>query len=261
MNEHVKQAEAEQEAAPIDHADLEAAMAAMQAEVVDPLRDQEVNAGKLKFKYADLEGVLKAIRPVLKKHGLWISRHTEIQGGNIVMIAQMRHVKGGKGEAAVYPVSGLNASHQQIGAGMTYAQRRLDSLVTGIASTDDNDAQGTADLGEGPKVKMSAHQAKKEVNWEEIQKTIDTAPTFEKLVNLAARVDANKGIWPDSYVSIAKERLTIRRLAIADEKMSKAADVDELNDMFGDLEVILDELVVWDELAGLHKKHEKRILG
>ena len=245
----------------VKHKTLDEAMAAAWSEFRDPVRDQKVDAGKMKFSYADLEGVLKTLRPILGKHGLWIAHRTVIRDGLIILVAQLRHETGEGGEPSEYPVANVNSNHQQIGAGMTYAQRRTDALVTGIASTDDKDTEGTANLGDGPKQKMSAHQARQEVNWEAVQSSIDNAQTLEKLTNIEQRVEANKGIWPDSYVSSANERIIAQRLVVADKKMSDAKDVDALNDVFSDMEAALEGKVPWPELAALHKKHEGRLLG
>lgn len=249
----------------IQHPSLTVAMAAAQADLTDPQRNREVTVqpkqGKAyKFKYTELDHVLKALRPVLHRHGLWVEHWTKIDGSMLTMCARMRHEGGEAGETCEYPVAGMNSSHQQIGAGMTYARRNLDCMVSGISASDDTDAEGTADLGDGPKQKMSAQQAKQEIDWQAIQDSIDNADTLEKLTNRAKRVEANRGIWPDSYVTSAFDRIQAQRKVLADERMAAATDIDELNGVFSDLEAALENMVPWEELAALHRKHESRLM-
>lgn len=263
MNKHVeKPTEAQTER--VRHENIVAAISAAQSDLKDPTRDKVADIqgekAKFKFKYADLEGALIALRPIWTKHGLAPLTRTRIDNGMLIYVFELKH-ETGDSVTSEYPVCSVNTTHQRMGMALTYARRQCISATMSIASSDDTDAAHTGTVNEAPRQKMSAHAAKTEINWAAIQETIDKATTFEKLSTIAKRVEDNNGIWPDSYVSQARERIGVQRLAIAADRMAAAKDVDQLHEAFTEMEVVLEGLVPWDELAALHKKHETRILG
>jgi len=247
---------------------LYTALAAAQSELKNPEKTKD---GKVKgtakasgkdyeysFKYADIGDVLEAVLPVFSKHGLSVMQPTKIAEGSIILITRIAHTAGAMIESE-YPVCGLNGNHQAMGAALTYARRYALTTLIGIAAVDDTDGEGAADVGEGPRVKMSANQAKSELNWEAIQSSIDTAPDFTALDKMADRIEERKGFWPDTYYHKARERITFNRLQMAETKMSKAKDPDELQDAFTRVETALEKKVPHDELAALYRKYEGKL--
>lgn len=249
---------------------LYAALAAAQGELKNPEKTKD---GKVKgtsktsgkdyeygFKYADIGDVLEAALPVLSKHGLCVMQPTKIVDGAIILVTRIAHTAGAVIESE-YPVCSLNGNHQSMGAALTYARRYAFTTLIGIAAVDDTDGEGAADVGEGPRVKMSANQAKSELNWESIQSSIDTAPDFAALDKMADRIEERKGFWPDTYYHKARERVLFNRIQMADLKMSKAKDTDELIDIGARIEADLEKKIPHDEIAGLYRKHENRLEG
>lgn len=247
---------------------LYAALAAAQGELKNPEKTKD---GKVKgtakasgkdyeysFKYADIGDVLETILPVLSKHGLSVMQPTRIAESAIILVTRVAHKDGGSIESE-YPVCSLNGNHQAMGAALTYARRYALTSLIGVAAVDDTDGEGAADVGEGPRVKLSAHQAKTEINWEAIQDAIHSADTFEKFDKLAKRVEERKGFWPDSYYSVAKEKIFNGRIELADLALSKAKDADELQEAYVKVEGALEKKVAYDNLAGLLRKHETRL--
>lgn len=256
MTEHARNIAAK----VVSHASIHAALSAAQEDLQDPPRDKVVDTSKYKFKYADLAAVMAALRPVMHRHGLSVVQRTQVRDGMVFLLTDLSHASGTtiSGE---YPVCSTNTNHQQMGAAMTYSRRQAISAMFCITSVDDVDAEPAGNVNDGPKVRMTAHQAKTEINWAAIQEAIDSAKTLEKIAHVEKRVKANDGIWPGSYTSQAKDRIQAARIAYADAKMAEARDVDALNEVFAEMEAALDKFVHWDDLAALHKKHEARILA
>lgn len=249
---------------------LYAALADAQAELKNPEKTKE---GKVKgtakasgkeyeygFKYADIGDVLEAVLPVFSKHGLSVMQPTKIDNGSILLITRIAHKAGGVIESE-YPVCSLNGNHQAMGAALTYARRYALTSLIGIAAVDDTDGEGAADVGEGPRHKMSASTAKTELNWESIQSGIDDAKDFAALDRCEIRIEERKGFWPDTYYHKARERVLFNRMEMADRRMAKSNDADDLTNVMTDLEGILDKKVPYDDLAGLYRKHERRLEG
>lgn len=246
-------------AAETVHASLYAALSAAQSEMKNPDKTKEADTGKYKYKYADIGDVLEAVLPVLSRHGLSLMQPTKIENNSIILVTRVAHSSGQTIESE-YPVCSLNGNHQAMGSAMTYARRYALTSLLGIAAVDDTDGKDAAPSGEGERVQMTAHQAKKEVNWPEIQAAIDKADTFEKLARRAEEVEGRKGFWPDTYYHKARERILSNRLDLANAKMAETKDIDALNDAFTLIEAALQDVVKWEEIAAIHRHHENRLL-
>lgn len=240
----------------ITHPNLHAALAAAQGELKNPEKTKEVKAGKFDFKYADLGDVLEAVLPVFSRHGLSVTQPTQIREGAIVLVTRVNH--GTECIESEYPVCSLNGNHQAMGAAVTYARRYALTSLIGVAAVDDTDGEGAAPAGEGPREKLSANQAKDEINWEFIQSSIDNAKDLATLDKQEERVEKRKGFWPDTYYWKAKERITFNRLEIVTARLEKCNDLDELTNEFTDIEAALEGKVKYDELAGIYRKAEAR---
>ena len=242
----------------IEHVSLTAALAAAQGELKNPEKNREADAGKYKYKYADISDVLEAVLPVMSRHGLSITQPTVIRENAIILITRLSHTSGESIESE-YPVCSLNGNHQAMGAAMTYARRYALTSLIGVAAVDDTDGEGAAPSGEGERVKLNANQAKSEINWDVIQSKIDNAKDFKALDRMEETIEDRKGFWPDTYYWKAKERVEFNRLEMATDRMTKCKDVDDLANEFAEIEAALDKRVRYDELAALYKKQEERI--
>ncbi|MCP5099889.1 MAG: ERF family protein [Chloroflexi bacterium] len=238
------------------HTSLHEAISAVQGELKNPEKNKEADAGKYKYKYADIGDVLEAVLPVLSRHGLYLTQPTQVIDNNVWLRTVITHVKGDSVES-VYPVCSINGNHQAMGSALTYARRYALTSLIGVAAVDDTDGEGAAPAGEGPRKQMSAHQAKKELDWEKIQTDIDDSPDFSRLTKWDAHLDSKKGDWPNSFLSSARERILKRRLELATVQMKKAETLDALNDEFTDVEAALENKVHWDDLAAIHSKLEE----
>lgn len=240
----------------VTHANLHAALSAAQGELKNPEKTRQADTGKYKYNYADIGDVLQAVLPVLSRHGLAVTQPTVIRDNAIILVTRLSH--GEESIESEYPVCSLNGNHQAMGAAMTYARRYALTSLIGVAAVDDTDGKDAAPVGEGPREKMSANQAKDEINWEVIQSKIDNSKDFKELDRMEATIEKRKGFWPDTYYWKAKERVTFNRLEMVTDRLSKCKDLDELSNEFTDIEAALEGKMKYDELAGLYKAAERK---
>jgi hypothetical protein len=246
----------------VSHPNLAAALAAAQGELRNPEKGKTAKVkGKTKtgqnyeyeFKYADIGDVLEAVLPVLSRHGLALVQPTRIGDGAIFITTRLLHTSGEALESD-YPVCSLNGEHQKMGAAMTYARRYALTSLLGVSAVEDTDATGTAEVGDGPRKQMTSGQAKKEINWAEVEKAIDECETFEKLSKREDLVEDRKTVWPSTYYWKAKERITGQRLAIIETTFEACDEPDALSDAFADVEAQVGHLVSYEEIAARHQK-------
>ncbi|WP_018949012.1 ERF family protein [Thioalkalivibrio sp. ALMg11] len=138
--------------------DFMAAFAKAQGEMENAVKNAE-NL-HLKNKYADLSAVLQAIRPVLSRHGLFITQWIETlpgsidnesgevtQGGDYLRTI-LGHASGGFIESMVMlrvPTgNGKTPGPQLFGSVVTYMRRYQALAVAGIAADDDDGASASA---------------------------------------------------------------------------------------------------------------------
>lgn len=117
---------------------LNAALAAVQAQLPYVGKDETADTGTYKYKYADLSAVSAAILPLLGANGLAFTAWPSVNDqGKFVLRYELLH-KSGEQKAGEYPIGGGNA--QQIGSAITYGRRYALCAVTGLAPGDDDDA-------------------------------------------------------------------------------------------------------------------------
>lgn len=199
------------------------AFAAAQAKLENPPKTKTAKAGSYSYKYADIADILNHARPILAEHGLTLSQTTFIDGD---MLALKTTVTRGGDDAisGVYPVCTISADHQKMGAAMTYARRYALSALLGIAAEDDLDGQGAATVSTTRPQKMTAAQAKREINWDAVEESIENANSIDRLNKIADRIQSNQGHWPDSFISAAFDKIEARREALFAEQFPSAAE-------------------------------------
>lgn len=121
---------------------LAPALAKAQAEFRTPKRTKEAMVTATRgYKYADLQDVLTSVREPLAKHGLSVTQMTQEFAGQVELVTLLLH-SSGQWLRSVYPVKAKTEKPQEFGSAMTYARRYTLSALLGIASEDDDDAQG-----------------------------------------------------------------------------------------------------------------------
>lgn len=132
-----------------------AALAAFQQECPDIPRTSRADiatrsGARMQYNYAELDDILKIVRPVLALHGFGISWDAKVENNMLLSICWLRHVNGHKESATFSVPTATNAGmseQQKIAAAGTFADRNSLVRVLGIRTTDqDND--GADDPGE-----------------------------------------------------------------------------------------------------------------
>lgn len=96
--------------------------------------------GGYSYKYADLNDVLEAVRPVLNKHGLSISQSSVNEEGKIGVVTRIYHTSGHVETFGplLLPAGG---DARSAGSAITYARRYGLCAALGIAPDDDDDGE------------------------------------------------------------------------------------------------------------------------
>lgn len=125
---------------------LYAALAEAQSEFPSISRDKEVvvktkTNGEYRFKYAPLDSIFSAVRPVLQKNGLAIAQPlTATEDGRAAVRTVLMHSAGGILEGTL-PIKTDGLDPQALGSLVTYVRRYALTSMLGIATEDDDDAR------------------------------------------------------------------------------------------------------------------------
>jgi hypothetical protein len=138
--------------------------------------DFNSSAGRVKYRWAPLDGILRVVHPVLGPLGLSLAWTTRIHDGAAIANCRISHAMGHHEDSGELPIplsaadkTAANAA-QRVGIAITYARRYSLLAVLGLAPEDDPDAQG---VGEEPKAEVKQPQRKSETTGEH---TAESAP-------------------------------------------------------------------------------------
>ena len=123
--------------------ELGKALAQAQGQMKEAIRDAENPF--FKSSYADLGSVWRACREALSKNGLAIIQTTDDEKeGAITLITTLIHLSGQwiKGYLSLRPIKN---DPQGVGSALTYARRYALGAMVGIATEEDDDAEGAMD--------------------------------------------------------------------------------------------------------------------
>ena len=120
-------------------ADLAAALAAAQGEL-EPVKKGTENPF-YKSKYADLDAIVTAVRPVLSKHGLAVAQFPESDDTGDYLTTQLMHASGQWLRARMRLVVAKQDA-QGMGSGITYMRRYTYSPAVGVVTEADDDGTG-----------------------------------------------------------------------------------------------------------------------
>jgi hypothetical protein len=128
-----------------------------------------------KSKYAPLDAIIEATRPVLAKHGLAIQQNPVFADGCAGVQTVIIH-KGGHKEHSLLMLPLKDQSPQGVGSAITYARRYSLAAVLGIASEDDDDGNVSSGLS-----KKTAEESRPAV-----AKAMDKNPVVRPAGNVTA---------------------------------------------------------------------------
>lgn len=129
--------ESAEQLSPIDK--IAAALAQAQGQLTNPEKTKTVNAGKYKYRYADLADVIDHVRPVLAANDLAAVQMVRASETGNTLVTRLVH-KSGQFLESTYPLP-RQAAAQEMGSAITYARRYSLCAILGIAAEDDDDGK------------------------------------------------------------------------------------------------------------------------
>lgn len=211
-------------AAPEPHTALWGAFIAAQAEF-GPIIKSNTGA-RPSQKYAPLDVVLDAVRPVLNKHGLALTQATFVVGDALYVRTAVVHIATGYQHCAEYPAGPLALQHQQLGAGVTYARRySLLSLLGVCPENEDDDGEKAGAAGgerapaqTPPRQQQSSAAAKRDDVWGRFERTLASFRDVDELerwwsdADTQAKVDQMPAAWrAQAYEAYEKRQEALLR--------------------------------------------------
>lgn len=115
------------------------ALANFQKNVTDPKKDKGVDYGRTKFSYADLDSVLKVVRPLLAEQGLCFTQIPMTEGNRVGVMTIIMHCSGQYIESDPFLIPAQKQDAQGYGSCITYAKRYSLTALLGISSDEDDD--------------------------------------------------------------------------------------------------------------------------
>lgn len=111
------------------------ALAKFQSEIVDPVLDcKNPHYGS---PYASITSILKAVRPVMAKHGLSVTQIPTLENDKLILKTIVLHSSGETIEGN-YPLNPVKQDPQGIGSAITYAKRYALNAMLGLGDEDDD---------------------------------------------------------------------------------------------------------------------------
>lgn len=192
---------------------FQAAMAQAQAEMPSVVKDRE--NPHLKSKYAQLEAIDDAIRPVYTRHGfsLMFSQRPTDQAGEIVIVCTVLH-KGGHSVSEELPGKIDNgpgrSANQAVGSSISYLRRYLTCMIFNVVVRNE-DRDGNAPNGD-----RSITGSQKDALIELMQQTKADTTAFLKFCGVATLDEIKMADYPRALNSL-KSKLSKMSKDTSDE--------------------------------------------
>lgn len=121
---------------------LAAALVKAVGELSDVPKGRQVNAGPMRYRYADLGDALGMVRPVLARHGIAVLQQVTSEPGTVQVWTTLLH---SSGQFLTQAPLGMpeGKTPQATGSAITYARRYALLAALGLA-TEDDDGQSAA---------------------------------------------------------------------------------------------------------------------
>jgi len=133
-----------------------------------------------KSKYAPLDAIIDATRPILAKHGLAVMQQPLFMEGTAGVETTILH-KGGYSTTSTLLLPLKDQSPQGVGSAITYARRYALAAVLGIASEDDDDGNISTGLSKSEKIQANIDSSRPAV-----AKAMDKNPSVRPAGNAVA---------------------------------------------------------------------------
>lgn len=179
--------------------DIAAALCAAQAEFPEILKDKENPF--LKNRYASLDAIITATRPVLAKHGLALTHQVRLIDMQWFCVSILMHTGGESMENAI-PLF-FEGTMQSFGGALTYARRYGDSGLLNVAADEDDDGHSAGQKPKTQAKKTEPASQKKQPAPQYTQKQLldiarnlyATANTKDELTATLGRISDKRGLF------------------------------------------------------------------
>lgn len=133
--------------------------------------------------YADLESILKTIRPLLAKNGFAVSQVIVPRESDMMLKTVLYHVSGNSIESLI-PIKADMAKPQAVASAITYARRYSLASIVGICDTDPDDDGNTAQKNP-PQKDSDEPQKKKTITLDQVKEIESLIASDAKLLSFA----------------------------------------------------------------------------
>lgn len=116
------------------------ALAKAQAEFPEIKKDKEGQEGNRKYKYANLHSILKAVTPVLSRHGFAMVQILDQAESGLVLRTELWHESGEKITSVLPMPDPLEMKAKDFGGVITYFRRYAVCPILGIEADEDLDS-------------------------------------------------------------------------------------------------------------------------
>lgn len=130
---------------------FDAAISAARSEIKPIVKTGHVKYNETDYMHETLDGIAKAIDPILSKHGLSYRFRSAQEGALLHVTCVLAHSGGHSEETGLSgapDMSGKKNAYQAIGSAATYLQRYTLKLALGLSAAKDDDAKSATETDE-----------------------------------------------------------------------------------------------------------------
>ena len=124
---------------PEENKDLYQALIKSQILFPEIKKNRTVNFGNVRYKYADFDTLIQAVRPILNKNGLFLTQPIKTEENNITFVETKIVHQSGQSISSKLEIK-LPADPKQAGAIISYFKRYCLESTLGISTNEDTDA-------------------------------------------------------------------------------------------------------------------------
>jgi len=191
---------------PEENKDLYQALIKSQILFPEIKKNRTVNFGNVRYKYADFDTLIQAVRPILNKNGLFLTQPIKTEENNITFVETKIVHQSGQSISSKLEIK-LPADPKQAGAIISYFKRYCLESTLGISTNEDTDAtvsRETEPKKAAPKAVKNAASGAKSSTITEAQRKRLFAIAGEKKLGKEQMEPLLKGFGFDSSKDVTK---------------------------------------------------------
>lgn len=182
---------------------LASAMAAAFAEIEGATKRSPGQVGQQKYKYANIEAVIDAIKPALINHGLFFTQHCEPSDRGVIVETWLHHAGGQSLTLGKLFVPANKQDAQGFGSALTYCRRY--ALVTAFGVPVEDDDGNAAAKGQSQQGTVSPPAVVSDAQWGILTDLIEKTGTDARKFCEAYRIESVKALPADAFEKARKQ--------------------------------------------------------